>query len=238
MGGSASYIYYFHELRGYTLHVLLGCSAGVLYWRMLQGHAHRVSQYGFLAVLILLLYSHPVGQVWFAVLGSFHVLFERRNPQWKPILFLFVIASVPYLPWIAIMFRRVSEVSASSLGLDPLSIIGAAAATYSNWLTLGVAALCVLTLRWLREPFIQFLWWWFAGILLLALLVDRFVSYSFHIRQLMAVFPALMLLAVVGLFELNRFRWIQIAVCALWLFMGVYLSFTPGLCKSSLAHYP
>ncbi len=141
LGGSAFYLYYFAELRGYTLHVLLGCSASLLYWRLLTRSSGRAVKIAFVASLTLLLYSHPVGQLWFAALAGYHLLFERRSPRWRPILFLFFFAGVLYVPWIAVMLARVAREIAAPRGLDPLLMLGTVATTYTNWLTLPIAAL-------------------------------------------------------------------------------------------------
>ena len=228
LGGSAFYLYYFAELRGYTLHVLLGCSAALLYWQLLVRSARRATRIAFAAILTLLLYSHPVGQLWFATLAGYHLLFERRSPRWKSILFLFFFAGVLYLPWVAVMLARVAREIAAPRGLDPLLMLGTVATAYTNWLTIPIAALAALTLRRLRQRPIRFLWWWLGGVLALALLVDALVPFLFHIRLLIAILPALLLIAAAGLAELRRYRWLQVAAGGIWLLMGVYLAFTPS----------
>ena len=228
LGTSAFYLYYFAELRGYTLHVLLGCSAALLYWRLLARSSGRAVRIAFAASLTLLLYSHPVGQLWFAALAGYHLLFERRSRPLEADLFLFFLAGVLYLPWIAVMLARVAREIESPRGLDPLLMLSTVASAYTNWLTLPIAALCALTLRRLRHRPIRFLWWWLIGVLALALLVDALVPFLFHVRLLIAVLPALLLIAAAGLAELRRYRWLQIAVCGVWLALGVYLAFTPS----------
>ncbi len=228
LGGSAFYLYYFAELRGYTLHVLLGCSAALLYWRLLTRSSGRTVRITFAASLTLLLYSHPVGQLWFAALAGYHLLFERRSDRWKPILFLFFLAGVLYLPWVAVMLARVAREIESPRGLDPLLMLSTVATAYTNWLTIPIAALCALTLRRLRDRPIRFLWWWLVGVLALALLVDALVPFLFHVRLLIAVLPALLLIAGAGLAELRRFPLLQFAAGGVWLALGVYLAFTPS----------
>ena len=60
MAGSAFYIYYLHELRGYTLHVLLGCGALSLYWSLLHSTTYpRLKQVGFTIVKAMSLIRRP-----------------------------------------------------------------------------------------------------------------------------------------------------------------------------------
>ncbi len=227
ISGSAFYLYYLHELRGYTFHVLFGLVATTLYWRLIRKTNSWPAQIGFTAALVLLLYSHPVGQLWFAMLAGFHILFEWRNPQWKRVLFLFLVAVLFYAPWLAFMVIKASQDVSIPAAIDTPVILGAAAAAFSNWLTLLTVLLCGLSLRAIRQEPIQFLWWWLISIIVFTLLVNRFIPFLFHIRHLLAVLPALLLMMAAGLTQLQRWRWLQDAVCGLWLVMGVYLSLHP-----------
>jgi len=227
ISGSAFYLYYFHELRGYSFHVLFGLIATMLYWRLIRRADRWPAQIGFAAALVLLLYSHPVGQLWFAMLAGFHIAFEWRNSQWKRVLFLFLVAVLFYAPWLAFMLIKTAQAVSIPGAIDTPLILGAAAAAFSNWLTIPTAILGILSLRLIRQRSIQFLWWWLIGLVALTLLVNRIIPFLFHIRHLIAVLPALMLLAAAGLIQLQRFRWLQAAICAVWLIMGVYLSFHP-----------
>ncbi len=225
ISGSAFYLYYFHELRGYSFHVLFGLIATTLYWRLIRRTESWLAQIGFVAALVLLLYSHPVGQVWFAMLAGFHIAFEWRNAQWKRVLFLFLVAVLFYAPWLAFMLIKAAQDVSIPGAIDTPLILGAAAVAFSNWLTIPVAILSILSLRLIRQRPIQFLWWWLIGLVALTLLINRLIPFLFHIRHLIAILPALMLLMAAGLIQLQRWRWMQAAICAAWLMMGVYLSF-------------
>lgn len=225
--GSAFYLYYFHELRGYTFHVLCGFIATTLYWRLIRKTNSWAAQICFTAALALLLYSHPVGQLWFAMLAGFHVLFEWRSPQWKRVLFLFLVAVLFYAPWLALMLIKASQDVSIPDAIDTPLILAAAATAFSNWLTLVAVLLCALSLRLLRQRSVQFLWWWLVVVVVLTLSVNRFIPFLFHIRHLLASLPAMLLLAAAGLIQLQRWRWAQNIICGLWLVMGVYLSFHP-----------
>lgn len=224
ISGSAFYLNYLHELRGYTLHILIGCTAAALYWHALR-RPGRALYYGLILMLVLLLYSHPFGQIWFAVLASFHVAFQWRHPRWKQMLFPFVIAGLLYLPWVFVIFKYVSIELTAPRGLGAGLILSAASIAYTNWLPLGVALLSMLTLRLWREKQVQFLWWWLLGGIAITVIINHFVPFLFHTRLMMAVLPSVMLLPAAGLTQLRRWRWAQGILCGLWLAMGVYLSF-------------
>ncbi|MBE2182717.1 MAG: glycosyltransferase family 39 protein [Anaerolineae bacterium] len=223
MSGSAFYLYYLHELRGYTLHILIGCSTATLYWRALRKPGRHLT-YGLALTLVLLLYSHPFGQIWFAVQAGFHLLFQRRHPGWKRLILPFVIAGSIYLPWVLVILKYVSLELSAPRGLSVEMILTAASAAFTNWLLLIVAILSTLALRrWRKKP-IQYLWWWLLGGTAITLIINHFVPFLFHIRLMMAILPPLLLLPAAGLLELKRWRWLQVTVCILWLVMGIYLS--------------
>ncbi len=231
MSGSAFYLYYLHELRGYTLHILIGCSAATLYWRALKKPERRLT-YGLALMLILLLYSHPFGQIWFAVQAGFHVLFQRRHLAWKRLIFPFVIAGSIYLPWVLVIFKYVSLELSAPRGLSVEEIFTAAGAAYTNWLLLIVAILSMLTLRRWREKPVQYLWWWLLGGMAITLIINHLVPFLFHIRLMMAMLPPILLLPAAGLLEIKRWRWLQVSICILWLGMGIYLSINSGFAEN------
>lgn len=229
LGGSAFYVYYLHELRGYTLHVLLGCCVMSLYWSLLHTTTQRrLKQLGFIAVSILLLYSHPVGQLWLAALAAFHFFLARDNPGWNRILFLFLLAGAAYAPWIGVVLVRMQLQVEMPGGLDPFLILQSAVLTFTNQIPVIIGALCALTFKKLGKQPLQFLWGMLVGLLLLVLLVNYFLSFLFHIRQIIALLPILMLIAAVGLAQLRRIRWIPAMTLGGWLLLGAYLSFNDG----------
>lgn len=229
LAGSAFYIYYLHELRAYTLHVLAGCATMSLYWSLLHATTRpRLKQIGFTCAATLLLYSHPVGQLWLAALAGYHILFARHTPHWNRIIFLFLLAGTAYVPWVGVMLVRMGLQIEMPRGTNPLLILQTASTAFTNQIPLVVGLLCLLTLPRLNRKPIQFLWVTLVGLIALVLLMDRFVSFLFHIRHLIAALPVVMLLAAAGLAQLRLPRWILVLALGGWLALGAYLSFNDG----------
>ena len=107
-------ILFFHDIRMYTLLLMLTALHSWLYWRLAhRRHVTRITWLLLFATALLLLYTHVFALLVFAQLGLYHLLFAPRSRRWKQILaswtfsFLFFL---PYLPTLVSAILSAAEI--------------------------------------------------------------------------------------------------------------------------------
>ncbi len=99
MANSAFVLVYFHEIRGYTLLLLLAVIHSWLYWRINRGARYlRLLWTLFVVSGSAMLYTHVFGLVMLAALGATHILVDRRSSQTKLVLSGWTISLVLFVP--------------------------------------------------------------------------------------------------------------------------------------------
>src|SRR5690606_27729343 len=122
--GSAFFAYYLHEMRPYTLYVLLTCSSVWSYWRITHHAAGWPSQFLFVLSLIGLAYTHPLALLSALAIGIYHVLFARPvNRRWLVSLGLMVLSGAIFMPWLLILLRAV-EIARADVTRQAVSLSG------------------------------------------------------------------------------------------------------------------
>ena len=147
--GSAIINIYFHELRSYSLWILLSLVHGWQYWRMVDtGEASAASWVCFFATASALLYTHPFSPFVLLAFGIHHLVLVAQNRQWWNVAFAWtasVIVFLPYVPSIitgisaATDSRSVQEEALSSFELMPMLAQVLANGVDLLWLGLVVA---------------------------------------------------------------------------------------------------
>ena len=102
MATNAFVIIYFHELRAYTLLLLLAIIHTWYYWRLAAvSHVSRLTWILFVFSAAAVLYTHILGFVALAGLGVTHIFMERHSHQSRVIIVgwgMSMLFFVPYLP--------------------------------------------------------------------------------------------------------------------------------------------
>lgn len=216
-------IWYLHELRPYTLWVLLLILTLWLYIRMLRSFPSVGVRRGFTLSVAALLYTHHLSVLFMIGLGL-HFLWMRtqlNRVHWGRVFWHLFLGGVLYAPWIAFTFLNVQEEAANPRNVSRLQVWGSIALQYTNglpWLFLPLAA---LSLRYIREQAVQVLLAVTALYALVSIGADFFVSFFFHMRYMMVLVPVLaVLLAVVLAHWWQRFPAIVVGVLLLWGFAG------------------
>ena len=92
---------YFHEIRMYTLLLLLLVVHVWLYWRLCaRATARRREWLLFVVTASALLYTHVFSVFFFAGLGLQHLMFAPRIKQWLRILLAWGISALAFLPYL------------------------------------------------------------------------------------------------------------------------------------------
>jgi len=147
---NAIIIIYFHELRNYSLWLLLSIVHLRQYWRLVSGaKADAVTWTSFIATTGALLYTHPFSPFVLFGIGLHHLLLAAKNGRWWRVAFAWgagVLIFVPFIPLVlsgiseATNSRSVMEESLSSLELIPMLAHVLTNGVDLLWLGLLVAA--------------------------------------------------------------------------------------------------
>ncbi len=101
MSTSAFVIVYFHELRAYSLLMLLAIVHTWLYWRLLTcKRITKLTWICFTASTTALLYTHNFSLFLLTGLGVSHLLLERRSRKWLSIILAWTIGVLTFLPYL------------------------------------------------------------------------------------------------------------------------------------------
>ena len=186
---------YFHELRMYTLFMLLVTIHLTYYWKLaFNARVEKLSWLGFLLSTAFMVYTTIVSVAVIVALGVFHALFAPKGRRWKKIVFGWAIGPLLLLPFATDFAHGVGLVTNDGLAASGSDIIRA-------FLHLAVNA------------------WDFLWILLLAAVwyALRKTSNS-NLQRLIAI-----TLALVGLLLLMNHLFALIAVTRIRYFLVVWI---------------
>lgn len=225
---------YFHELRSYSLWILLSLVHGWQYWRLADtGKASAASWVCFIATASALLYTHPIAPFVLLGFGVHHLLLVARDRRWWKVVFAWgagVVVFLPYVPFVltgvsaATDSRSVQEEALSSFELMPMLGNVLANGVDLLWLALVVAAGWALWRRRSRALLRLFVIFATMTISLLALhAVDPFVS-SRRLRYFLVALTFAIPLAARALSSLPHWRVMAPLFLILWLagFYNIY----------------
>ncbi len=104
MANNAFALFYFHELRGYTLLLLLVVVHSCLYWRFIQQARHSWLLWTlFTASTAAMLYSHVLGLIVLASFGLSNLLVERKSRKTAAVLIGWAFGFSLFLPYLSTM---------------------------------------------------------------------------------------------------------------------------------------
>ncbi|MBN8636213.1 MAG: glycosyltransferase family 39 protein [Anaerolineae bacterium] len=138
LGSSAYYVYFLHEMRAYTLYVLLTLISAWAYWRLIIGK-RGLYLYALLFVgLVGALYTHYFAGLIGVVLGLYHLvtmrsrIFRERPLLWWQISGVFALAALAFLPWLLILIRGVTQ------ALSETSVRGPEVRQMKDWVAISM----------------------------------------------------------------------------------------------------
>ncbi len=234
---SAFFIYYFHEMRGYTLYtftVLLS----LLFYRRALNNPSRWHAGGFVLTTTLALYSHLANYPIIAALGIYHLLFKLRHRNSVKLLVLFAITAFLVMPWLLVTYYKIRQ--GQSIGqTSPLLPLIALFPSFGNgfWPLLPVIigyAAWAADLRRVRLITIVFI-----VTMAITIALNVVSPFLFHMRHLIGVLPFMLILAAVGLdVALRRLPRVAAGALAIWVLLGVWYSFDFSHVLSTPGHEP
>ena len=145
---SAFYIYYLHEMRGYTMSVFLIIMSVWLYWRLVSGSLRWNLMLLFVFFNVCVLYTHYIPAIMLMSIGLYHLMIYRQIPaaKWWKILGLLAVSVVFFLPWFTSLILVLGDESSTERGLSALEALTRMLHQYGNgiWVVLpillGIAA--------------------------------------------------------------------------------------------------
>lgn len=237
LSAGAFFIYYLHELRGFTLYVFLTIICALCYWRLISrsGPGPLWMHALLVASIVGMLYTHYFSALTPAAIGVYHAIFVRR--KWR-ILVLMGLAGLTFVPWLAVLFYTMRFIG-NSFRYPNANFFDVAQNILGIFSSGSVGALIVLALLSLRKPTrsVWFAWVWLLVWFGLAWVVITRLS-VFELRYMIGLWPALALLVGLGIVRIG----IPAApVIALWLLAGILsLGNAPlrGLFHRDIYHQP
>lgn len=151
---NAIIIIYFHELRSYSLWILISLAHGWLYWRLADSErASPVSWACFIATASCLLYTHPIAPFVLLGFGVHHLLVAAKGRRWWKVVVAWGAGVASFLPYLPLVLASVTEAtdsrSAQAEALTPVEVVPMLARVLTNcvdllWLLLVIAAALAL----------------------------------------------------------------------------------------------
>lgn len=250
---SAFFVHYLHELRGYTLFVLFIAAVGLLYWRLQSARKPtRRLRWAFSLAIAGALYTHFVSLPVIAGLGAYHLWFERprRSAHTPPVYaltrarwVLTIKAGVNGILlfgfWVAVLiitFAKESEVSRSK-GLLPVLSEFLFASTNGLWLAGGL--LLLISLKFLRERPVRFLWVWLIVSVILVGIGDIAADVLFHPRHILGILPIVITIVATVVDRITRcVPAVGFATIGIWVGVGLVASSSSAFMNALSLHEP
>lgn len=224
LGVSAFTINFLHDMRTYTLNVLLAALLLWAYWQVATVKRPG-AWYGVLIVSAAgLLYTHYFNAFAVAALGLYHLLFRYRQGRFWQVIACFAVAGVLFLPWFGVLISAAQYVAVDDRtvsNLSSLQVIDQLLQMFSNEARGLMVLLAVLAVRPLdaNRRFVAF---WVGGAVLLAIVASRIVPALTEIKYMIFVFPGLALVAGAGIAGLRQLRVAPVLVLVLWGALAVW----------------
>lgn len=225
-GSSAFMIIYLHEIRMYSLFVMLAVMHTWLYWRIAHDRPiTRLTWVLFIATTATLFYTHIFSGVVFAGLGIYHLLIIRKTRNWLNVIIVWGLGAVIFLPYLPTVlkgfFLATNKISTITTAMSTPELIGSFIHLVTNGTSLFLIPLAGFFLfaiwktrdrRVLR----------FLVVTLIMFVVLVLINYRFGLvplrraRYLLILWFPFMMLFAYGLTMLPRWRIIAGIMLVLW----------------------
>lgn len=224
---------YFHEIRMYTLLLLLMVVHLWLYWRLCdRASARRREWLLFIVTGSALLYTHVFALFFFLGLGLQHLIFAPRIKRWLGILLAWGISALAFLPYLpgfleaALAERTIASLQETALHAPEIAReLAHIVVNGVELLWLPIVALAGLALWQRREPMIMRCLVIWAGIILSLALFNEFFPLidRLRFRFFLASMPFFTILCAHFLLAPGRLRAISLPFLLLWIAGGLHI---------------
>ena len=145
---NAFVIVYFHEIRMYSLLMLLEVVNLWCYWRLARSNADESHLwFGIMASTSALLYTNYLSALLLAGIGIYHVFIASRSRQWWPTLIAWALGFAMFLPYLPLLQQGVVMTQSEDSALSAIELITASVRVLLNghWL-LGIPLVISISL--------------------------------------------------------------------------------------------
>lgn len=226
---SAFYVHFLHEMRVYTLLVLLSVLTTWCYFRIVR--AERAPWWvwlGFAFGCAALPYMHYFATLPVVALALYHLIFVRKDRRWWQVVGVMALAALLFVPWLTVfltVFERTREFERlAPRALSAWDALAALTYYFSNGSYVLFVVLVGLALL-IRSKMARALVFLALTLLLLLLLTNQVlkIMHGGRIRYLIALWPLFSLVVALGLLRLRQW-WPLVAtvVLALWVGFGLW----------------
>jgi hypothetical protein len=206
LGLSAFYLHFLHELRAYTLVVLLTVVLIDTYWRLVYAGGGWKAACLFVLCAAALPYTHYFAVTTVFALALYHLLFAPKRRGWWKIPALLVVALVAFLPWLVVVLKAVSMAANDARRFQtftPLELLTLLATMFANN-SPALLGLFVLYSLFRRSRALLYVGTLLVGGFALMIGLDQFVHILVAHKYAMHLLPALSLIAASGLHAIAR----------------------------------
>lgn len=224
---------YFHEIRMYTLLLLLTAIHAWLYWRLTaRDSARRGEWLLFVVTASSLLYTHIFSVFVFAGLALHHLIFAKQLRHWLRIVLAWGISALTFLPYLPGYLRgALAEQTIASLqetALTAPELAGGLAHILVNGaelLWLPLLALAILALGKRRDRRILRLLVIWAGIILSLMLFNEYFPLidRLRFRFFLASMPFFACCCAHFLLAPGQWRLVAVVFLPLWIAGGLHI---------------
>lgn len=234
---SAYFVYYFHEIRMYTVVTMLTTLLFWLYFSIVsrQGRVSFASYLALSGVGSVFMYTHYFAALPLGALALFHLFFGthmmRRHGtsagRWWAVVLALSISVLVFLPWVRVLFeginRTLDDEVLHSLALDNFAALEWMLRLFSNgawWLLAIIVVFAVVAA--VKHVAVRNLFAICLSLVLMILLVNQLLELfkPSRIRYMIILWPLLAIVVAVGIDQLRRWRG------ASTLFLSVWVAFT------------
>ncbi|MFZ4813281.1 MAG: glycosyltransferase family 39 protein [Phototrophicaceae bacterium] len=224
LGSSAFFGIYTHELRMYTLVVLLALAAGWGYWRWMQRPAQWGRLFVLLALILALFYTHYTGAFWVAGLCVAHLIYARRDATWWRFGVGVGLCALLFLPWVLPVVRMYAAGGKDENGFPVMTMsLWSLVSNSIQAIHPAAAVLTVLALAsavWRAGRFARYWMLIIAVALLVTKGFDLFFPVLWNLRYILYLWGGLAVLVGIGLDRLAG-RWLY-PLLVVWAGFGVF----------------
>jgi hypothetical protein len=229
IGAQATTLHYMHELRGYTLVLLMATFVIWGYWNIVSRRRTGLFPYFILFIGVTgILYTHYLASFLLAAVALYHLLFIPKNRHWFRVPLVMGLAALLFLPQLPTLLNTINNLDSYGWWLDLLhysssEVVILMLRRFSNE-NAGLLLLLLVSgifLRTAHRKSYRFIAITFISAFALLLITNFLLAFVIGIQYLFFLLPLVALLSAFGIAYLARIFPIPL-ILGLWIVFGIW----------------